>query len=155
MKRILFLMSVCLMAASCSLNSNSKNEAGIQSQQEASSSNQHATTQDRVEVLYFHGKQRCATCMAIESNTREAMEANFSEQMKKGNVVFRSIDISKKENEKIAEKYQVTWSSLFIVKYKDGQESYENMTKFAFENARKSPDTFKSEIVKTVQNMLK
>ena len=75
--------------------------------------------------------------------------------MKKGNVVFRSIDISKKENEKIAEKYQVTWSSLFIVKYKDGQESDENMTKFAFGNARKSPDTFKSEIVKTVQNMLK
>lgn len=155
MKRILFLMSVCLMAASCSLNSNSKNETGIQSQQEASSGNQHATTQGRVEVLYFHGKQRCATCMAIESNTREAMEANFSEQMKKGNVVFRSIDISKKENEKIAEKYQVTWSSLFIVKYKDGQESDENMTKFAFGNARKSPDTFKSEIVKTVQNMLK
>lgn len=93
--------------------------------------------------------------MAIESNTREAMEKNFSEQMKKGNVVFRSIDISKKENEKIAEKYQVTWSSLFIVKYKDGQESYENMTKFAFGNARKSPDTFKSEIAKTVQNMLK
>ena len=80
---------------------------------------------------------------------------NLSEQMKKGNVVFRSIDISKKENEKIAEKYQVTWSSLFIVKYKDGQESDENMTKFAFGNARKSPDTFKSEIVKTVQNMLK
>lgn len=155
MKRILFLMSVCLMAASCSLNSNSKNETGIQSQQEASSGNQHATTQDRVEVLYFHGKQRCATCMAIESNTREAMEANFSEQMKKGNVVFRSIDISKKGNEKIAEKYQVTWSSLFIVKYKDGQESDENITKFAFGNARKSPDTFKSEIVKTVQNMLK
>lgn len=24
---------------------------------------------DRVEVLYFHGKQRCATCKAIESNT--------------------------------------------------------------------------------------
>lgn len=155
MKKLLFLMSVCLMAASCSLNSNSKNETGIQSQQEASSGNQHTTTQDRVEVLYFHGKQRCATCMAIESNTREAMEANFSEQMKKGNVIFKSIDISKKENEKIAEKYQVTWSSLFIVKYKDGQESYENMTKFAFGNARKSPDTFKSEIVKTVQNMLK
>lgn len=155
MKKLLFLMSVCLMATSCSLNSNSKNETGIQSQQETSSGSQHATTQDRVEVLYFHGKQRCATCMAIESNTREAMETNFSEQMKKGNVVFRSIDISKKENEKIAEKYQVTWSSLFIVKYKGGQESYENMTKFAFGNARKSPDTFKSEIVKTVQNMQK
>lgn len=74
---------------------------------------------------------------------------------KKGEVVFKVIDISKKENEKIAEKYEVTWSSLFIVKYKNGQETYENMTEFAFGNARKSPDVFKAGIVKSVNEMLK
>lgn len=73
----------------------------------------------------------------------------------KGEVVFKVIDISKKENEKIAEKYEVTWSSLFIVKYKNGQETYENMTEFAFGNARKSPDVFKAGIVKSVNEMLK
>lgn len=79
----------------------------------------------------------------------------FCRADQKGEVVFKVIDISKKENEKIAEKYEVTWSSLFIVKYKNGQETYENMTEFAFGNARKSPDVFKAGIVKSVNEMLK
>ena len=142
----LFLIAVCFAFISC--NMNAKNGTEAQTQKEV-------TVKDHVEVLYFHGKQRCATCMAIESNTKAAMEESFAEQIKKGEVVFKVIDISKKENEKIAEKYEVTWSSLFIVKYKNGQETYENMTEFAFGNARKSPDVFKAGIVKSVNEMLK
>ena len=103
------------------------------------------TVKDYVEVLYFHGKQRCATCMAIESNTKATMKKNFADQIK----------ISKKENEKIAEKYEVTWSSLFIVRHKNGKETYKNMTEFAFANARKSPDVFRAGVVKSVNEMLR
>lgn len=83
------------------------------------------------------------------------MKENLAEQVKKGEVVFKVIDISKKENEKIAEKYEVTWSSLFVVRYKNGRETAENMTQFAFGNARKSPEVFKEGLVKTVNDMLK
>lgn len=145
MKKILFLLAVCFSFISC--NMNAKNGTETQTQKEV-------TVKDHVEVLYFHGKQRCATCMAIESNTKVAMEESFADQIKKGEVVFKVIDISKKENEKIAEKYEVTWSSLFVVKYKNGQETSENMTEFAFGNARKSPDVFKSGLVKAVNKML-
>lgn len=69
--------------------------------------------------------------------------------------MFKVIDISKKENEKIAEKYEVTWSSLFVVCYKNGQETAENMTQFAFGNVRKSPEVFKDGLVKTINDMLK
>lgn len=100
-----------------------------------------------MEVLYFHGKQRCATCMAIEKNAKEAVEAQFADELKNGTVVFKSIDISKAENEKIAEKYEVTWSSLFICKWKNGKETHENLTEYAFANARTAPDTFKSGVI--------
>lgn len=146
MKKILFALTVCLAFTSC--NMNAKNETTTQTKSEMA-------VQNHVEVLYFHGKQRCATCMAIEKNTKAALEESLAEAIKKGDVVFKVIDISKKENEKIAEKYEVTWSSLFVVKYKNGQESYENMTEFAFGNARKSPDAFKAGLVKTVHDMLK
>lgn len=63
---------------------------------------QNVAAGDCVEVLCFHGKQRCATCIAIERNTREVLEKEF-----------------------------------------------------AFGNARKSPDTFKTGLVKTVSGMLK
>lgn len=146
MKKILFLLAACFTFSACSMNA--KNGTEAQTQKEV-------TVKDHVEVLYFHGKQRCATCIAIESNTKAAMEENFAEQLKRGEVVFKVIDISKKENEKMAEKYEVTWSSLFVVKYKHGQETRENMTEFAFGNARKSPDVFKAGVVKAVNEMLK
>ena len=146
MKKILFLIAVCFAFISC--NMNAKNGTEAQTQKEV-------TVKDHVEVLYFHGKQRCATCIAIENNTLAVMKENLSEQVKKGEVVFKVIDISKKENEKIAEKYEVTWSSLFVVRYKNGQETAENMTQFAFGNARKSPEVFKEGLVKTVNDMLK
>mgnify|MGYP000090039803 CR=1 FL=1 len=122
---------------------------------QAAGPQKNTVAKDRVEVMYFHGKQRCATCIAIENNTLAVMKENLSEQVKKGEVVFKVIDISKKENEKIAEKYEVTWSSLFVVGYKNGQETAENMTQFAFGNARKSPEVFKEGLVKTINDMLK
>ena len=70
-------------------------------------------------------------------------------------MVFRTIDISKLENKKTDEKYEVTWSSLFICKWKNGKETHENLTQYAFANARKNPDTFKSEVVRKVKNLLK
>ncbi len=145
MKKILLLMACCLFI---SCNTKAKNGTDAQVRNEVAA-------KDHVEVLYFHGKQRCATCMAIEKNAKEAVEAAFAEQLKSGEVVFKTIDISRKENEKLAEKYEVSWSSLFVVKHKNGQETSENMTEFAFGNARKSPDVFKAGVVDAVNEMLK
>ena len=54
---------------------------------------------DRVEVIYFHGKQRCATCMAIEKNAKEVINTLFANEMKNGTVVFKTVDISTPEGE--------------------------------------------------------
>ena len=55
---------------------------------------------DRVEVIYFHGKQRCATCMAIEKNAKEVVNTLFANELKNGTVVFKTVDISTPEGEK-------------------------------------------------------
>ena len=75
--------------------------------------------------------------------------------MKRGEVTFRIIDISQPENQALAEKYEVTWSSLFVVKHQGGKETAENLTEFAFGNARKLPDTFKDGVIAAVNKMLK
>lgn len=103
-------MAMCLGMFACG-NSNAKGNKAAEEQSQ----------KDRVEVLYFHGKQRCATCMAIEKNAKEAVEAQFADELKNGTVVFRSIDISKAENEKIAEKYEVTWSLFLSANGKTGK----------------------------------
>ena len=118
-------------------------------------SNGAKAQKDVVEVLYFHGKQRCATCMTIERETKTVVNKQFANAIKGGKLKFRIIDISKAENEAIADKYEITWSSLVVVKHKGGKEQAENMTKFAFANARSKPDVFRSELTKKINGLLK
>lgn len=147
MKRICFLcLCLGLLLAAC--GGNTRKESSVADAQE------EVSVSDGVEVLYFHGKQRCATCIAIEKGTQEVMEKDLADAVRKGKVKFRTIDISREENEAVAEKYEVTWSSLFVVKHKGGVETVENLTEFAFGNARKSPEVFKAGVVKTVREML-
>ena len=113
------------------------------------------TLKEYVEVLYFHGKQRCVTCNAIEKLTKEVIDKDFAGQLKDGKIVFKVIDISTKEGEKIADKYEVTWSSLFINKWKGGKESKNNMTDFGFSYAKGSPDVFKAGVKKKIEELLK
>lgn len=144
MKQVLFALMAIIALTSCG---NSQN-AGAQS---SAKTNQ----KEYVEVLYFHGKQRCVTCNAIEKLAKEVVGKDFAEQLKNGKVVFRTIDISTKEGEKIADKYEVTWSSLFVNKWKDGKETKNNMTDFGFSYAKGSPDVFKAGVKKKVDELLK
>ena len=83
------------------------------------------------------------TCLAIERNSRELIESTYAEPLGRGKLVFRSVDISKEGA--LAEKYEVSWSSLILVDYdKDGKESSTNLTEFAFGNARTAPNKFKA-----------
>ena len=147
MKRICFLC-LCLGLLLVACGGNTRKESSVADAQE------EVAVSDGVEVLYFHGKQRCATCIAIEKGTQEVMEKDLADAVRKGELKFRTIDISREENEAVAEKYEVTWSSLFVVKHKDGVEAVENLTEFAFGNARKSPEVFKAGVMKTVREML-
>ena len=143
MRRMMLMMAVCLGMLACGSGGGKGNETA-----------EEQSRKDRVEVLYFHGKRRCATCMAIEKNAREAVEARFADELKNGTVVVKSIDISEPENEAVAGKYEVAWSSLFISRWKDGRETYENLTEYAFANARTAPDAFKSVVAEKIDGLL-
>ena len=101
---------------------------------------------DGIEVLYFHGKQRCATCIAIERQTKQAVE-----ELSDNRLTMRTIDISKKENESIVEKYEVAWSSLIVVK--DGNVL--NLTDLGFSLARNNPDGFREKFKSEIKQLLK
>jgi len=101
---------------------------------------------DGIEVLYFHGKQRCATCIAIEKQTKQAVE-----ELSDNRLTMMTIDISKKENESIVEKYEVAWSSLIVVK--DGNVL--NLTELGFSLARNNPDGFREKFKSEIKQLLK
>lgn len=144
MKRTLVLMMVSFILLACGEKPNA-----------VTAKAQSGQVNDFVEILYFHGKQRCMTCRSIEQNTKELLESKFQRQMKEGKVVFRVIDISKKENARIAEKYEVAGSSLFLVQNKNGKEKAENLTEFAFGHSRTQPEVFKKGLTEKINQALK
>lgn len=109
---------------------------------------------EHVEILYFHGKKRCATCIAIETLTKEVLQESFATEMNEGKVAFRDIDISKKKNESITDKYEVSWSSLFVNKWNGSNEERNNMTEFGFSYAKNDPASFKDSLKTTIYEML-
>lgn len=121
----------------------------------AASPRQSATAKDKLEVLYFHGKQRCITCRAIEKATKEVLDTYFANELKTGKIAYRIIDISQPANEKIADKYEVSWSSLFVNQWFKGKEFKNNLTELAFSYAKNSPDVFKSRLRKKIEELLK
>ena len=104
-----------------------------------------------VEIIYFHGKQRCKTCIAIEKETKALVEGELAELAKKGKVKFRIVDFSTDEGKKIASKYRVTFSSLFVVTPKGA----EDLTRFAFANARSNAEGFLKELIDKVVKTIK
>ena len=139
MKHLLILLALMIGLAACDADAQKKED----------------TPKDGVEVLYFHGKQRCATCQAIENEAQALIDSQFADEVKSGRVRFRVVDITKSENEVLADKYEITWSSLVIVSYNNGSEKAENLTQFAFANARSNPAQFKKELAAKINQMLK
>lgn len=93
MNRLILALIICCGLTACD-NNGTKKSASTDVEQA-----QQLEQKDHVEVLYFHGKQRCATCMAIEKNAKEVVEVQFANELKNGTLVFRTIDISDPKNE--------------------------------------------------------
>lgn len=108
-----------------------------------------------VEVLYFHGKQRCDTCRTIETLTREVINNKFAKELKNGKLQMSIVDISTREGELIADRYNVSWSSLFVNKWVDGKEEIDDITNLSFSMAKEHPEMFKIQIEAKLAMLLK
>ena len=145
MKKLFYTLIAAILLISCSNSTEKKTETASTDVKQA----------NRIEVLYFHGAQRCVTCKAIESNTKALLDSLYSNEIASGKIVYKIIDISQKENEEVADKYEVTWSSLFVNRWKNGTEEVNNMTEFGFANAKSDPDSFKNGIKSKIDELLK
>ncbi len=138
MRNPVFLILCLMLMAAC---------APKQSGHDDNASQTTLLSDAKVHVVYFHGKQRCKSCLAIQQVASETVAEVYS-----GNpdVEFVEIDFSDKANEAIAEKYEVAWSSLFIIS--GGQHN--NLTNEAFAIALKDQEALKELITTEVDIFL-
>lgn len=107
-----------------------------------------------VEVYYFHGKRRCATCMSIEENSRKTVDVYFKDLKDKGIVKFIVIDIEDEKSQALVEKYEVTGSSLFVTRKSGGKTFTNDLTNFAFSYSRTDTPKFMKELKDKINEAL-
>ena len=102
-----------------------------------------------VNVFYFHGKQRCKTCVAVGDVARETVEKNFADNEE---VHFIEINTSEKNYEDLCEKYEVTWNALIISKGENFVEITDQAFATAIDNPQALENLIKEEINKQLEN---
>lgn len=108
-----------------------------------------------VEVLYFHGPQRCKTCVALQKAAKELVDAKFAKELKSGRVKFREIDLSTKEGEKLGDKYEIAWSSLVVVRKQGKKEKVADLTDDGFRYAVNNKAKIQSILQQKITEFLK
>ena len=100
---------------------------------------------ETVVIYYFHNTRRCATCKAVESVTKEAVE-----EMENKKVSFTGFNLEKTEGEKKAKELGVSGQTLLIV----GGDKKVNITQEGFMYARTKPKTLKEIVQQKVNSLL-
>ncbi len=109
----------------------------------------------KLQIVYFHAKYRCATCTSIEENTRKTLDTYFSSQLKNGTIKLQVLDVSDEKNEKLAEKYEASGSSLFLTKLDGKKETTTDFTNFAFSYSRNQAEKFIAGLKAEIEKNLK
>ena len=108
---------------------------------------------NKIEVINFHSTNRCMTCNAIEANTKHTLETFFSDEVKQGIIIQKTLNIDVAENEKIAETFEASGTSLFLNVIIDNNETQIDLTNFAFTKGR-DKEEFTKGLKKKIEKQL-
>ncbi|MGL4710988.1 MAG: nitrophenyl compound nitroreductase subunit ArsF family protein [Shewanella sp.] len=74
-------------------------------------------------VYYFHGNQRCTTCVKMEAFTQKALMENFSKEVRDSEMQLDVVNLDLNENQHYIEDYQLAFRTVVISTSKDGVET--------------------------------
>lgn len=77
----------------------------------------------QIVVYYFHGDQRCMTCQKLEGYAKEALDANFADQLASGQIVWKPINIDQPANTHFVKDYGLFTKSVILSRLEDGRET--------------------------------
>lgn len=127
----------------------------IKTSSNQTSSSQATAKKMKIAVYYFHGANRCVSCIAIEEVTKKTLNTYYKKELSEGIIDFKTIDIEESKNKAISEKYQVFGSSLFVTKILNGSETKTDLTGDGFKYAKNKEEKFIEILRKTITDYLK
>ena len=140
MKQALFMLLAAITFSACGSGNEKKTEASVETSVQTTEVTSVASVDpSTVYVYYFHGKQRCKTCIAVQKFAAEAVSQIYGDYQE---VQFMEVMTDETSNKELVEKYGVTWNALIVAKGDD----HIDMTQDAFANPEGVKELLKSEI---------
>ena len=79
-------------------------------------------------VYYFMTSVRCPSCRKIEEYTKEAVQNNFTDEIKKNRMQWRIVPVDKPDNRHFIDEYRLYTKSVVLVKIRNGNRtSWKNL----------------------------
>ena len=82
---------------------------------------------NRVDVVYFHAKLRCVTCLCFEEQVTNVIKTYFQDAINSGKLTYKVLNIQEPKNAAIAKKYGALGSQLFINNITNDFDSIEDI----------------------------
>lgn len=142
MKRIASILSVflfVLVSSSCGEVSGKSESISVSAKDK------------KVDVYYFHFTRRCVTCVAVENESKKAIEELYADKIKTGEVIFHEVNLDLEEGKKIAQELNQNGQGLIVV----SEKSIVDLTQQGFMFAMNNPEKLKDALKQAVDNFLR
>lgn len=116
---------------------------------ESPSGNEFFSEGKTIQVYYFHYTRRCATCNAVEDETKRALNEYFKKQIDEGEITFMSVNLEEEANSTLIDLYQVSGQSLILV----CDDEKIDLTDKAFLNALTKPEKLRKLVKESVEKL--
>lgn len=87
----------------------------------------------------------------METESKKAVETLYPEQIKKGLITFKSINLDEESSASLAKKNKVEGQSLLVI----GKKKRIDITQDGFIYARSNPEKLKDKLKKTIDPLIK
>ena len=127
------------------------------SQQPGSTSTTPAVNPEdiRLEVIYFHRVQRCASCLCFEERINYVMKTYFAAEMANGKIGYQVLNIGDSKNKEMVDKYQTVGTQLFINTIVNGRNNIKDIQAIWNWKCRTDKDGFDSKIKFVIEEAIK
>lgn len=154
MKFFNLLLAISFFSLFIALSSCNQTSENVNVSEDSITSENNVKSDFTIEVYNFHRTNRCQTCTAIGESGKKAVNNYFFNEKEQGIVKFNDINLDDEVNNKLAEKFEATGSSLYILTKNKDNETIENLTEFAFLTAVDQPDMLIEAIKTNIQEKL-
>ena len=88
-----------------------------------STNTQSSGNVDKIQVVHFHAKQQCWSCITVGEYAEKTIKEKFPEEYASGKIEYLNINGELSENSAIVKKYGASGSSLFVNIIRDGKDN--------------------------------